>query len=296
MTEAEMKAKKDAEEAERIKKDAEEAAKKKADAEAGEAVDKLLACVDSLSKRMDAWEEDEKKKADATKADAAKKKDGETEGPDFMKKDADETEEAFEKRKDKARKDRARKDAEAEMAADKAKKDAEEDEKKKADADLDARIDARAKEMLSAIEKKIPRAMDDAEHEKMATAQARADSVFAAFGKRAPRPLDGETLLGYRRRLATELKVHSKDWREVDLCAIADSGPAFDNVERVIYADAAAVARNPIDLGDGELREVVRADGSGRQIAEFVGHPSSWMQQFGGSRRAVAGIRTKSNV
>jgi hypothetical protein len=50
-------------------------AKKRADADAGDKIDKLLTCMDSLSKRMDAWgakgaEEEEKKKADAAKKDA----------------------------------------------------------------------------------------------------------------------------------------------------------------------------------------------------------------------------------
>jgi hypothetical protein len=53
-------------------------AKKRADEdEAGGKIDKLLTCMDSLSKRMDAWdakgaEEEEKKKADAAKKDADK--------------------------------------------------------------------------------------------------------------------------------------------------------------------------------------------------------------------------------
>ena len=44
----------------------------KADADAGEKLDKVLAALDSMSKRMDAIEECDKAKADAAKADAEK--------------------------------------------------------------------------------------------------------------------------------------------------------------------------------------------------------------------------------
>jgi hypothetical protein len=117
--------------------------------------------------------------------------------------------------------------------------------------------------------------------------------VFSALGKRAPRPLDGETLLGYRRRLAGELKSHSKAWKDVNITVLADD--ALPVAEAQIYADAAEVARNPIDLPENTLRMVSRRDETGRNISEFFGKPSSWMSQFSGARRRVAGIRTKSN-
>ena len=113
---AEDKAKKDAEDkAEKEKADA----KMKADADAGTALDKKLtnmldavsSCMDrldSIGKRMDAWDE-EKKKADAAAADAAKA--------------------------DQAKGDAAKKDGEPteaeKLAADKAKKDADERKKRK---------------------------------------------------------------------------------------------------------------------------------------------------------------------
>ena len=61
-TPEEEKAKRDAEMEETKKKADAEKEEEKNDADAGQKLDKVLACLDSLSKRMDAMEEDDKKK------------------------------------------------------------------------------------------------------------------------------------------------------------------------------------------------------------------------------------------
>lgn len=256
------------------KKDAEEKAAK-ADADAGEKLDKVLACMDSVSKRMDAFE-DKFKKGDGEEDDTAK------------------------------------------IAADKAKKDAEEEEeKKKADAakrkdepgdneDMAERIKAKEKEKADAaaakadsesirkriddVERMLPKHITDADYASMADAQARYDGVFSLFGDAASRPLQGETPLAYRRRLAGTLKVHSKNWKEVDLATIADDA-TFAIVEGQVLADAQAAALAPSSAPEGELRPVRRRDPTGRTITEYVGHPSAWMNQFGVNRRRLTGIR-----
>jgi 8-oxo-dGTP pyrophosphatase MutT (NUDIX family) len=259
------KARKDAEEKEaKEKADAERA---KADAEAGQKLDKLLTCVDSLAGRMDAWDAKEKAKADA---------------------------EAEEKRKagdpDQVAADKAKKDAEAEKA-DKARKDAE--EKEKADR---ARADAETRDSIQKLADAIPKPMSDDELNAMADAQSRADSIWSTFGKSAPRPLPGENLLQYRRRNASALKVHSPAYKDVDLSAIADDDNGlkmFEAVEKVIYADAERAGNSPADVPVDTLMETRRPDVTGRQVSTFRGQPRAWMDGFSGHRRRLTGIRNR---
>lgn len=209
--------------------------------------------VGALCKRMDAFEEKEKAKADADKKDA--------EGKDAESKSKDEEE----ARAKEIAADKARKDAEEEKAK-------EEEMKAKADAAKDAQLAELQREVrdLRAI---VPKQMTDADYMAMTDAQARADAVFNSLGKRsAPRPLDGETPALYRRRLATALKAHSKDWKDVDLSKIDEA--SFGVIEPKIYADAAAYAAKPDDLGSNELRMITERSPTGHTINRFVGKTS----------------------
>ena len=261
MTEEELKARKDADDKE--KEEAERADKARKDAD-----DKLSAIADavgSLAKRMDAWEEE--KKADKARKDAEEK-----EAEEKAKADAEACE------------------AEEKAKADKAKKDAEEEEEKKR-ADAAAKADADLASRLAAVESRLPRALTDAEVALFADAQSRADSVMAAFGKQAPRPLDGESLLGYRRRLANMLKEHSPDCKDANLAAIADD-TAFGIIETRIYKDALEAAKNPVDMQEGELRPIHRTDAAGRRITEWVGK-GTFVRQFAAPVQRVTDISAR---
>jgi hypothetical protein len=124
----------------------------------------------------------------------------------------------------------------------------------------------------------------------MADAQVKADRLYLMHGGRAPRPLDGETLLAYRRRMASDLKEHSPAWKGIDLRVIADD-TAFGNIETVIYKDAEVAGLNPVAPSEDFLREITEEDVTGRKISKFVGRPSAWMNQFAAPRRRLAGIR-----
>jgi len=126
----------------------------------------------------------------------------------------------------------------------------------------------------------------------LADEQVRADSVYAAHGATASRPVQGETLQAYRRRLAQGLQKHSPAWKGIDLSTLPP--PALEIATAAIYADAAQAARNPVDVPEGTLREVVSIDSTGRRITSFVGEPRAWMDQFGASRRRVTGISNGS--
>ena len=251
-----------------IEKKKEEA---KGDSDAGEKLDKLLSMMDSTSKRMDAMSE-RMDAMDGKKADAAKK-------------DADEE------------KDEKEKDGKPEKVAADKKADASEDKKEEAEdkkADASATVIADLSKRLDSVTRLIPKSMNDKEYHDMRDTQARADSIYVAFGQRAPRPLDGENLSGYRRRIAKDLQIHSPNWKGIALSAFADDA-AFSVAEAQIYADATHAAQNPVDLPEGTLRAVTRADSTGRQITSFYGQPRAWMQSFAGRSMRLVKINNGSD-
>ena len=256
MTEEEMKAKKDAEE--KACKDAEDKAKK--DAESGEKLDKMLSSLDSVCGKFDAFEK---------RMDAMEKR-----------MDSDMTSEVV---SDKAKKDAEEK--EAKEAEDKAKADAEKkEEEERADK---ARKDSELASVLAQIKDlgaRIPPRLTEEQRSAMADAQARADSVYALHGKAAPRPMDGEDLIAYRRRLLSDMRPHSAQWKAVDLAQLG--ADALGVAETQIYADAERIGRCPPADALGGLREIKRRDQTGREISEFVGdarevyNPSAPKQYF----------------
>lgn len=243
----EVKAKADAEE--KAKADAEEA-KAKADSEK---YDKLMSAVDSLCKRMDSMEGE--KKADAMPAE-------ELPVPD---KKADSEEDAKKK--------------EAEAA--KIKAEAKEEEAK-ADA---AKRESALLDRIAQLEKiaiqsasLLPKPLSDSDYAAMADAQAKADSLYSAFGKQAHRPLNGEDLLSYRKRLAAPMKSHSAAWKDVDLAKL--DAAVFDIAEAAIYADAAQSANNPADGFENGPRARTRQLATGHTVTEFFDNRPSWMDSF----------------
>lgn len=102
-------------------------------------------------------------------------------------------------------------------------------------------------------------------------AQGRADGVAQCRGEQAPRPLDGETPLNYRKRLLRPHMKHSTEFKEVDLGAI-DDPILLGGIEQKVYADSIAASAKPERYYDKPgLTEVVKVDASGRRIIEFVG-------------------------
>lgn len=215
------------------KKSAED--KAKADAEN---FAEMKAKMDSMQAKCDAFDAQEKAKADAAEEEDGKAK---------------------------------------QVVADKAKADAaEEDEKVKADsARIDTLVAARLKDIEARFESRLPKAVSDADYASMAEAQARADSVAHAFGDAAPRPLQGEDLMAYRKRLAVKFQGHSQAWKGVDLNGISDA-TAIGIAEKQIYADAMAAAMSPDAPEGGGLREIKSKTAAGHSVSTFVGTPGAW--------------------
>lgn len=272
----------------------------KGDADTGTLLKTAIDSMTSLHKRMDAMEA----KADADKAEAEEKKKADAEetiryfGKESNKHRADEGKDEKEEAEDKPEKVAAdKKKADAKNKADaeeeakcKADAEAEEEERKKSDAER-VRKDSELTSRLEQLEARTPRDVSDEDRAAYSTAQARADSVYQAFGKRAPSPLLGENLSAYRKRLVSSLKTYSDDWKDVDLNVIADDA-LFSKVERNVYADAMSAANNPHFVPEGTLMPIERQSG-GHTFIEYKGEPRAWMDNLSGPvRQHVTSILT----
>ena len=257
------------------------------DADVGTKLDKLLSFCDSMERRMDAIERSDAARRDAEEeaeekmADKRKDGEGEDDKPAFLKKDA--------------KKDGEEDDEPTEVVADK-RKDGEGEEKEEAKdtamADAVSEIvaeNARLRARMADIERTMPRDINDADAIALADEQARADDLYHLFGDRAaPRPLQGETPLTYRRRVARDFQTYSKAWSGVNLAAMTDD--AFAVADEQIRADARSAAMRPAE-GDSKLRPIKRTE-NGHTYIEYVGSPN-WMEELaypGGARQYATRI------
>lgn len=227
--------------------------------------------IDARMAKADSEAADLKAKADAEEAAKKEKADAEEKEAEEAKAKAD--------AEDKAAKEKA--DAE-----EKEKADAEEVEcmaKEKADSEL--------RQQIADLRSRIPTELSDEERNEVADAQVKADSVFSCFGKRAPVPLSGEKPMAYRRRLMVQLQEHSPDFKSVDLSSIADSA-LLGFAEKQIYADAQKSAS--LSVGPGMLREIKRADATGRQISTFEGDPAATWAPFQLGKRQITSINNQA--
>lgn len=247
-----------------IPKEAEKMDEEKIVALINKAIDARLAKADSEAADL-------KAKADAEEAAKKEKADAEAKEAEEAKAKADAEEKAAKEKADAEAKEKA--DAEA----------AEKMAKEKADSQL--------RQEIAELRSRIPTELSDEERNEVAEAQVKADSVFSSFGKRAPIPLSGEKPMAYRRRLMIQLQEHSPDYKAVDLSAIADS-QLLSTAEKHIYADAQKAAS--LSVGPGMLREIKRADATGRQISTFEGDPAVTWAPFQSGKRQVTSFNNQA--
>ena len=112
----------------------------------------------------------------------------------------------------------------------------------------------------------------------LAAIQEKADAMLRLFNESAGRSLEGETVAQYERRMAARVQRHAPNYKDVNLHEAM--GSAFELIEKQVYEDARKEAARPTLIPEGELREVVTTDQSGRQMSTFYGKPSVWMQNF----------------
>lgn len=246
-------------------------------------LDKVLEHLGDAAKRMDRM--DARMDAiEGTRKDSTEKKDEEKEDKKDARSDSkkDEDEEGEKKG--------------GEVKGDK-RKDADDKDEKREDR-ADARADSGASKRIGDLEatiadmaRRLPGALSDEQITDLGRAQQRADSVFQAFGGRAPVPGAGELPDAYRHRVAGLLKGHSTAWKDVDLTKVADP-TAFANAESMIYADALSAARRPTDLKPGQLRMLASTDpNTGARINTFVG-VDTFVKSMSPRRRPVRAIGT----
>nr|WP_249430559.1 NUDIX domain-containing protein [Enterobacter kobei] len=228
--------------------------------------------IDARMAKADEEAKDAKAKADAEEAAKKEKADAEEKEAEEAKAKADAEEKAAKEKADAEAKEKADSEAAEEKAA-----------KEKADSEL--------RQQIADLKTRIPTELSDEERNEVADAQVKADSVFSCFGKRAPVPLSGEKPLAYRRRLMIQLQEHSPDFKAVDLSSIADSA-LLGFAEKQIYADAQKSAS--LSMGPGMLREIKRADATGRQISTFEGDPAATWAPFQSGKRQVTSFNNQA--
>ena len=245
---------------------------------------------DATTPKHKILDDDDDKKDDSTKVDAKKADDDDDKKDDSKKADDGELEikhKGKEGKEDSAKSDDDKKD---DAFPPKKKDDAAKDDAARADeiGDLRKAMADQAATIAKLTAMMKPRS--DEEHSAFADAQSRADMVFSGFGQRAPRPLEGESLIDYRKRLATKLKSHSTTRKNVKFARLDDD--TFGIAEAAVYADATAAAANPIDLKAGELRMVTKVDPTtGVRTNVFYGK-ESFVKGMGRPGRRVASFRT----
>ena len=245
----------------------------KADAQ-GEKLDTILSILGKVVARVDEMEKNLPAAPLVTAVDKKAKKDDDSK----HRKDDDEEEEEEEAKKDeddmKHRKDakKHRKDDDEESMMDDAEGSNPVEHgpagEIKPDDDEEAMCDDEEEAMKA-----------DEEEAKFADAQAKCDSVLSAFGKSASRPLQGENLLAYRKRLLRGLQAYSDSYKDISLTSIKDAKLLY-LAEKQIFADALNAAKSPMMFAADQLVEINEKDRAGRTITKFKGAMSAWLDDF----------------
>jgi len=172
------------------------------------------------------------------------------------------------------------------------KADEEEEEAAKDDSEAEGgKLEGQAGEIK--FDEDEEAAKSDEEEAKYADCQAKADSVYAAFGKSASRPLKGESLAAYRTRLMRGLQGYSDAYKDVNLRTIKDDA-LLNLAEKQIFADAALAARSALHIPAGQLIETKRQDRAGRTISEFKGAIDAWLGVFKVPAQRVTAFHTNN--
>jgi len=245
----------------------------KADAQ-GDKLDAVLAVLGDLAARMDAMEKELPAPPLVTAADKKRK-------DDDSKHRKDDDEEAY---SDDEEEEMAKKDDDAKK---KHRKDAEGSDPKehgkageiKPDDEGEVEHPGHMEFKKDDDEEEEEAMRKDEEEAAMCDAQAKADSVYASFGKSASRPLKGEGLLSYRKRLLRGLQAYSDSYKSVNLASIKDA-QLLNIAEKQIFNDALMAARSPSMFGADQLIEINEKDRAGRTITKFKGAMEAWLGDF----------------
>ena len=112
----------------------------------------------------------------------------------------------------------------------------------------------------------------------LATARARADSVYSALGRPTPDPLRGERSIDYRARLVYGLQDLSPSLKHAKLGALR--ADALGAVETQVYQDAMSAAKTGTGMPPMTLRAHNHKAETGHDVTEYFGDPLAWMTPF----------------
>jgi 8-oxo-dGTP pyrophosphatase MutT (NUDIX family) len=197
---------------------------------------------------------------------------------------AEESDEAKAARAEQERKDaeeKARLDAEGKARLDSEEKERKDSEAMRADAQQLRSDNADMKKQIEAMNAKLAALttpLSASDRDQLSAAQARWDSVAQMFGETAPAPLNGETPIAYRQRLAAKYQKHSASFKGIRFDSL--DSDSFSAVEERIRMDAQEYAKSPAVSPSGKLIPIIRRDEAGRQITEYSGDMDAWLGHF----------------
>jgi hypothetical protein len=108
------------------------------------------------------------------------------------------------------------------------------------------------------------------------------------FNRDAPTPFLEENGKQYEDRVIPVLQKFAPGYEEVKVDSLY--GANRELVVNQIYNAAAAEARHPTQIPEGELRQVTKRDQAGRPFYEFYGSPRSWMDNFAAPKKYLTSI------
>lgn len=120
-----------------------------------------------------------------------------------------------------------------------------------------------------------PAQLKPEEEELFAQAQSKADSAYAAKGKRAPAPLLGQSLAAYKRRMMLDHIGATGEFRADSVHAAGDNHQLLDLMSKSIFADSIARSDSELSAGAPALRATKTTQG-GREITKYTGSISAF--------------------
>lgn len=239
---------------------------------------------DDAEPESEEWKEEEKEepehKADDRRDDAEEEEEKKGE-PEPMASDDDRRKDRRKDAKrddDDDRKDARRRDDDDDRKDARRRDDDDKRSDDRRDRSDDRRDDSRADSMIRSLQRELAdlkrsvrrRVMSDDELNALSERQSDWDKVAQMHGQRASRPLDGESINSYDRRLAKTFQKYSDKWKSTDLADMP-----IEVVTKVIApeirADAIKAAYNSDPSPGAMQREIIKTDRTGRRISEFVG-------------------------
>ncbi|WP_338689292.1 MULTISPECIES: hypothetical protein [Bradyrhizobium] len=135
-----------------------------------------------------------------------------------------------------------------------------------------------------------------ADRDAMADLQIKADAVYRALdSRRAPEPMQGESVVDYAVRLHRPLMKHSAKFKNAELAVLAGDPATFSAVLDSVRMDAYTAGMSPGDAPLFQYREIKTESPGGHRITSFVGNGTIF-KQLARPVRMVTGFHNESRL